>query len=151
MGIKISPIAHACNPNCTDAYHVYEVARALKVPMMIHTGNGIPFADPAQLRKPVKDFPDLNFVIAHGGLDTFSLQAIQLAEEFDNVYLEPSWVSTVTLTAMKNRCGASKIMFSSDTINNTEPELTKYNCVFTTDQDREQVFHKTAEQVFGLK
>lgn len=151
VAIKITPIGHACNPNSADAYHVYEVARGLGVPMMIHTGNGIPFADPAQLRKPIKDFPDVRFVIAHGGLDTFSLQAIQLAEEFDNAYLEPSWVSVVTLAAMKKRCGAAKIMFSSDTLNNTEPELTKYRCVFTDAAEQEQVFHRTCEQVFHLQ
>lgn len=151
VSVKITPIAHACNPGCKDAYHVYEIARGLNIPVMIHTGNGIPFADPAQLRKPVKDFPDVNFVIAHCGLDTFSQQAIQLGEEFDNVFLEPSWVSTVTLNNIRNRCGASKVMFSSDTLNNTEPELTKYACVFKDPEECEQVYHRTAEQVFKLK
>ncbi len=46
VGIKLTPIGHACNPSSRDGMHVFEVCRGLDVPLMIHTGNGIPFADP---------------------------------------------------------------------------------------------------------
>ena len=151
VGLKITPIAHACHPASRDAYFVYETARELGVPVMVHTGAGAPFADPAQLYKPLKDFPDVKLVIAHGGLDAMHTQAILMAKLCDNAFLEPSWVSTVSLNNMKQQLGAEKIMFSSDTLNNVAVELTKYRYVFRTDAELEQVFHRTAEQVFQLQ
>ncbi len=150
VALKLTPIGHACDPGSRDAYTIYKTAQELGVPVMIHTGNGLPFADPSHIYKPLKDFPEVTFVIAHAGLDMFHTQAVILAEEFENCYLEPSWVSTTTLSEMKARLGAEKIMFSSDTLNNTAPELTKYRCVFTSEEEQEQVFHKTAEKVFKL-
>ena len=60
VALKITPIAHACHPSSKDAYYVYEVCRELKVPLMIHTGNGIPFADPTACtreQKIIRMFP----------------------------------------------------------------------------------------------
>ncbi|KIX13985.1 amidohydrolase family protein [Dethiosulfatarculus sandiegensis] len=151
VGLKITPIAHACHPASKDAYTVYETARKLGVPVMVHTGAGIPFADPVQLLEPIKHFHDLKIIIAHAGLDIMNTQAIQLAKQFDNAFLEPSWCSTVSLANMYRQCGAEKIMFSSDTLNNVEAELTKYRYVFKKEAEQEQVFHKTAEMVFKLK
>jgi len=112
---------------------------------------GIPFADPAKLFDAVKSFPDVVFVVAHAGTDLLNTQAILLAQTFENVYLEPSWCSTVTLAVMKAKLGPARLMFSSDTLNNTEAELAKWRYVFKDDADLEQVFHKTAEEAFGLK
>ena len=150
VGLKITPIAHACHPASKDAFTVYETARKLGVPVMVHTGAGIPFADPVQLMEPLRQFPDLKIVLAHAGLDIMNTQAIQLAMQYDNAFLEPSWCSTVSLANMKRKCGPGKIMFSSDTLNNVEAELAKYRYVFKSDSELEQVFHKTVETVFAL-
>ena len=56
VGIKITPIGHACHPSSKDAMHVWEVCRELKVPLMIHTGAGIPFSDPMSVEKALRSF-----------------------------------------------------------------------------------------------
>ena len=150
VGLKITPIAHACHPASKDAYTVYETAKKLGVPVMVHTGAGAPFADPVQLLEPIKKYSDLKIIIAHAGLDMMNTQAIQLAKQFENAFLEPSWCSTVSLANMHRECGSKKIMFSSDTLNNVEAELTKYRCVFENKDDLEQVFYKTACDVFNI-
>ena len=148
-GVKITTIGHPCDPCSKDAYHVYECARGLNIPVMIHTGAGYPFADPMKLEKPLRDYPDVKFVIAHAGQDLYHFLAIQMCQRFPNAYLEPSWCSVVSLENMRNKVGASRIMFSADVVPNQEPEITKYNCVFSGDE-LEQVYHRTAEAVFGL-
>lgn len=75
-----------------DARTVYETARSLGIPVMVHTGMGIPFADPVRLYPLVRDFPGVKTVIAHAGSDFFTVQAMQLAKAFDHVWLEPSGV-----------------------------------------------------------
>ncbi len=54
VGIKITPIGHATHPSSKDALHVWEVCRELKVPLMVHTGAGIPFSDPISVEKALE-------------------------------------------------------------------------------------------------
>ena len=81
VALKITPIAHACHPSSKDAYYVYEVCRELKVPLMIHTGNGIPFADPTSVYQGAKDHPDVPVILAHAGSESFNQQARLLAKK----------------------------------------------------------------------
>ncbi|NLF26350.1 MAG: amidohydrolase family protein [Clostridiales bacterium] len=150
VGIKITPIAHAAHPGKKDCLFACEMARKHNVPVMIHTGAGVPFADPMQMVKAVEGFPDVRFVIAHGGTDNMCSSAIYLASKYDNVFVEPSWLAIHNLEGMYHRLGASKMMFSSDMCVNLPVELCKYNLVFQKEEDREQVFHRTLETVFAI-
>ena len=151
VGIKITPIAHACHPSKKDALMVFEVAQELGVPVMVHTGAGVPFSDPMQIAKPIEAFPHVKVVIAHGGSDSMMTSACYLARHYDNVFVEPSWLAIMNLKSMYKQIGASKMMFSSDMLVNLPIELHKYNTVFKNVQDREQVFYKTVKSVFALQ
>lgn len=150
VGIKITPIAHACHPKKKDAEMVFEIARELNVPVMIHTGAGVPFSDPMQAAKNIEAFPDIPVVLAHGGGDNMLTSALYLAKKYDNVFLEPSWLAIMNLEAARETVGPTKIMFSSDMIVNIPVELCKYKLVFKTEAEREQVFRKTIADVFKL-
>jgi uncharacterized protein len=151
VGIKITPIAHAVHPGSEDGRHVFEVARNLAVPVMVHTGAGIPFADPVSLLKVVKDFKEVKVILAHAGTDLFFQQALYLAEEFKNVYLEPSWVSILNLRKAIKTIGVKKIMFSSDHAINVPVELAKYTTLLTDEKELERALSGTAIEVFNLK
>lgn len=150
VGIKITPIAHAAHPAKSDCMAVFEVAKELNVPVMVHTGAGVPFADPMQLSKPIEAFRDVKIVIAHGGSDNMVGSAIYLARRYENVFIEPSWLAIPNLMGMYKQLGPGKIMFSSDMLVNLPMELCKYDLVFKEQEAREQVYHKTVESVFNL-
>ena len=57
IGLKLTPVSHAVNPESEDGLFVFETARKLGVPVMVHTGYGIPFADPEKLRKAAALYP----------------------------------------------------------------------------------------------
>lgn len=86
VAIKITPIGHAAHPSSKDALHVWEVCRSLGVPLMIHTGAGIPFSDPISVEKALSDFPDVTCVLAHAGSEMHNQQATYLAKKYDNVF-----------------------------------------------------------------
>lgn len=151
VGIKITTIAHAAHPSKEDCLMVFEIAQELGVPVMVHTGAGVPFSDPMQIAKPIEAFPDVPVVIAHGGSDNMMTSACYLARHYDNVYLDPSWLGIMNLKSMYKQVGASKIMFSSDMLVNLPVELCKYSLVFKDEADREQVYYKTIKEVFALK
>lgn len=150
VGIKITPIGHAVHPSSKDAMHVWEVCKELKVPLMIHTGAGIPFSDPISAERALECFPDVTCVLAHAGSEMHHQQAIYLARKFENVYLEPSWVGVIGVMNMIKQVGCSKIMFSSDNIHQIPVELAKYRSVMKDEFDLEKILYKNAVRVFGL-
>lgn len=150
VGLKITPIAHAAHPSSKDAFHVFEVARWLNVPVMIHTGAGVPFSDPISVVKAVENFRDVPVVLAHAGSEMHNQQATYIAKKYENVYLEPSWVGVIGVENMIKQVGCSKIMFSSDSINNIPVELAKYKSLIKNDDDLERVFSLNAISFYKL-
>jgi predicted TIM-barrel fold metal-dependent hydrolase len=150
VGIKLTPIAHAAHPNSADGRHVFEVATALGVPIMVHTGAGIPFADPTALEAVAADFRKVPIILAHAGTDLFFAQALSLAWRFDHVYLEPSWLGILNLRKALKTVGVSKIMFSADHAVNIPVELAKYTTLLEPGPDLERALAGTTVEVFSL-
>ncbi len=151
VALKITPIAHAVHPSSKDGLHVFEVAKSLKIPVMVHTGAGAPFSDPVSLIKALTAFKDVKVVLAHGGSDAFFQQALYLASTFENVYVEPSWLSILNLRKLIETIGVSRVMFSSDHAINVPVELTKYRTLLEDEEKLERVLSGTAIEVFNLK
>ena len=150
VAIKLTPIAHAAHPASADGRHVFEVATALGVAVMVHTGAGIPFADPSALTDVAADFRQVPIILAHSGTDLFFAQALALARRHDHVYLEPSWTNIINIEKALKSIGPGKIMFSSDHANNIPVELAKYRTLLPPGRDLDQVLSGTAIDVFGL-
>ena len=149
VGLKLTPIAHAAHPASRDGRHVFDVARSLGVPVMVHTGNGSPFADPAALLEVAGDFPETPIVLAHGGTDLLFAQALYLARTHENVYLEPSWLGILNLRHALSTVGPAKIMFSSDHGVNIPVDLAKYRTLLSG-PELDQALCRTAITVFKL-
>ncbi|MCC8191163.1 MAG: amidohydrolase family protein [Planctomycetes bacterium] len=150
VGIKLTPIGHACSPASRDGLRVFSVCQRLGVPLMIHTGNGIPFADPMAAVTGIEAYPDVRVVLAHAGSEMHYRQAIYLARKFDNVYLEPSWVGAAGVSVMLRELGSRKLMFSSDVIAQLPVELAKYRSLIPDPADLDQVLFRTVAEVYRL-
>lgn len=150
VGVKITPIGHAANPAGQDSMFAYEISRGLNIPVMVHTGAGAPFADPLNIIKPAKAFPDVKFVMAHAGTDALFTAALHVAESCPNVYLEPSWLNIYSLKAAVESIGPARIMFSSDMPMNIPVEIAKYRALTDDPAVLDQLFCRTAIDVYGL-
>ena len=150
VGIKLHTIGHALNPMSTDGATVFEAGREFGVPVMIHTGPGIPFADPGMAAPRARQFPDVTIILAHAGWSIFSGSAIAVAEQYDNVYLEPSWCRVSDIVPMVSRVGAGRIMFGSDDARNIQPELARYEAAGLSAGDLDRILGGTAAEVFRL-
>jgi predicted TIM-barrel fold metal-dependent hydrolase len=151
VGIKITPIGHATHPSSKDALHVWEVCRGLGIPLMIHTGAGVPFSDPISVESALSSFPDVVCVLAHAGSEMHNQQATYLAKKHDNLFLEPSWVGVLGVMNMIEQVGCGKILYSSDNIYNIPVELAKYRSVVKKPEELEKILYKNAVQIFDLK
>lgn len=150
VGLKMSTIAHAINPSSRDGMHVFEVAQALKIPVMIHTGSGAPLADPMSAWRALEVFPDVTAVLAHAGGNGMYAQAVILARKYDNVYLEPSWAPSVYIAAMVQEIGADRVLFSSDTVGNLAPALATFRALIRNDQALNTVLGQTAHSIYRV-
>ena len=151
VGIKIATISHAINPSSKDGFHVFEVAKMLDIPVMIHTGIGIPFSDPMSSWKVLEAFPEVKVIIAHAGSSFMIQQAIVLAQKFDNVYLETSWLPVPYVLEILKIIGADKLMFASDLSLNVPIEVMKYKMLVKKKSEYERIMSGTAIEVFNLK
>jgi uncharacterized protein len=117
---------------------------------MIHTGAGIPFADPISVEKALESFPDVTVVLAHAGAEMHNQQAISLARRYANVYLEPSWVGTIGVQNMIRAVGCGRILYSSDSVYQIPVELAKYRALITDPADLDKVLYQNAAAIYKL-
>ena len=150
VAIKLHTIGHSLNPLSVDGGSVFETARELDVPVMLHTGPGIPFADPTMVVPRAKQFPEVRIILGHAGWSMFTGSAIAVAETFDNIYLETSWCRSSDLAGLVARVGARRVMYGSDHPKNVAPELAKYRAAGLPQADLDLALGGTAVEVFRL-
>lgn len=151
VGIKLHPEAYACAPNSPQAKKVYEAARALHVPVMIHTGNGVPASLPSLAIIPAREYPEVTFVLAHAGGGVFGCEALVAAQVCPNIYLETSWCTVYMLKNFIEQIGCKRLMFGTDTPSNVGMELEKYRVQHLSDEELSWCLGRTAQNVFSLQ
>ena len=150
VGLKLHPFGHATNPLGSHGLRVFEAGERLGVPVMVHTGPGIPWTLPSLLRPIAEAHPELKIVVAHAGHNMLAAEAGLLAESCPNVYLEPSWVGGHTILHWVRSLGEHRVMFGSDHGENAATELAKYRSIGLTADELALVLGGTAAQVFRI-
>jgi hypothetical protein len=151
VGVKLHTIGHAINPLSSDATKVFEAAKRLHIPVIVHTGMGIPFALPSLVIPRAKAYPNVKIVLYHSGWQVFSPEDYVAASVCDNVYLETSWCSVLEKSWFINALGSDRVLFGSDLPENQAAEIFSFKSLNISDKDLENVLGKTAIRVFDLK
>jgi uncharacterized protein len=149
-GLKLHPNAFGMPPTHPAADKLYRVAEELDVPVMIHTGNGLPNALPSLVIPVAREYPAIRFVLAHAGGTMLGGDALVAAQECPNVYLETSWTAVDALQAMVQKLGPRRVMLGTDLVKNIPVELAKYRALGLAEEHLEWCLGKTAASVFHL-
>jgi predicted TIM-barrel fold metal-dependent hydrolase len=94
VALKLHPVHGGFRPDDREVYGAYAVCRERQVPVIIHSGtSSFPgsragYGDPAMLSDVVDDFPEVQFVLAHGGRGWWYDVAAFLALSRGNVWLD---------------------------------------------------------------
>lgn len=90
-GLKIYP---PCGYSASDSslYPYYEICRERNIPVLIHTGPTVPtlsfqHGHPNEVEQAARDFPEVSFILAHGGVN-YVHEAALLCAYRPNVYLD---------------------------------------------------------------
>ncbi len=119
--LKIHPAADGEGPKTTRYMNLLRAASELGMPVILHSGRFSTHAffrkpeagDPTVFRDWFKSFPQTRFVLAHMNLHEPDV-AMDLAEEFPNVFLSTSWQPAETIGEAVRRVGAERVLFASD-------------------------------------
>lgn len=96
VALKVHPVHGAFSPADKELLPAYQVCAERGVPVIIHSGTSTfpgsraKFGDPALLLDAIEDFPELNFVFAHGGRGWWYDTAAFLVLARPNVWMDLS-------------------------------------------------------------
>lgn len=86
------------------------------IPVLVHTGDG-PYSIPTQFYPLVKEFRDVNWIIAHFGVQTggvYSFEALWMVMDNPNVYVESGWCLQSRLVEFAEQMPRDRMMLGSD-------------------------------------
>ena len=150
IAIKLHPLASGVNPDSRAGRKALNAAREFNVPLMIHTGAGVPFAGPVNLIPLAQEYADVKIVMAHCGHIIFANEAAAVLRACPNVYGDTSWSPGFVLKRWCRTYGP-RFMLGTDHADNTGTELAKIRTVGLTTEEQTQFLESTAIEVFGLK
>ncbi|QBE61775.1 amidohydrolase family protein [Pseudoduganella lutea] len=94
-----------------------EKCAELGVLVKLHTGDG-PYSIPTEWVPMIKEFPTVNFIMAHFGVQTggvYCFEPFQLAMDLPNVYCESGWCLQSRIVEFAKVLPKHKILYGSDT------------------------------------
>ncbi len=153
VAMKLQPQYQGVNPLLPVTSFVYETALQHKLPLIIHTGSGIPHALPSLQIPVAQRYPDLRIILAHcGGGGMFKGEAIVAASLCPNIYLELSSLMPHDILEVLHHIPSSRLLAGSDLVESTRVELSKF---FLTDgiteAQRADILWNTAARLFPQK
>lgn len=150
-GLKLHPGAFACMPTSPQARKAFDTAAKLEIPLMIHTGNGVPTALPSMVIPMALKYPQLKIVLAHAGGGMYGCEALVAAQVCPNIYLETSWCPPNMVKSFVDEIGCARIMFGTDVPINAGAEIGKYRSLKLSEEQFARCCEGTAREVFQLR
>jgi len=118
--VKMHPTVQGFYPDADDAMEVYEAAERLGLTIFFHGGRaGIEpesqhtYAMPRHYEGALSSFPNLNFVIGHGGARD-AVAMLELATRYENAWLGIHGQGVTHLDEMIRRTGGERLLFGTD-------------------------------------
>jgi len=167
-GLKFHPPAQRFSPADRQASPVWELAEALHLPVLIHTGytamgagmrggGGIElsYGDPTLADRVAVDFPDLQIILAHPSWPWVE-QAIAIAQHKANVHLElsgwsPSRLPDSLVAAIRGPL-AHKTLFGTDfPFLTPERWIASFEKLGFDDETARMILRDNAVRVLGLE
>lgn len=139
---------HLASPTMENANKVFDTAEDLGVPVIVHTGLGVPLAMPSLCIPQARHHPQLPIILAHAGYGEYSAEGSVVPSECPNVNLEPSWCPVTEVRTMIRHHGAERVLFESDHPDNVPVELAKYRAAHLSEHELAECLSGTDERLF---
>ena len=153
-GIKMHPDSQRFNIDDPDLFPMYDMVQG-KIPVMLHMGDQrYDFSHPVRLRRVLELFPRLEVIAAHfGGYSMFETAKEQLSDKNCIFDISSAMMFMAPGEAEKyiNHYGAERLAYGTDyPLWDPVTEVNRFLQLKLTDEQFEQIAHKTAEQFLML-
>lgn len=154
-GIKLHPETQGVAVDDPRLLSLYE-ACADRIPVLIHTGDyRYDCSNPDRMARVLRLFPHNVFIGAHYGGWSVWDEAADKLHGFDNFFVDSSstfhWVDKDRVRGYIRTYGSEKVMFGSDfPMWDVRPEIDGMLSLGLSDSEYEDIFHRTAEKLFGI-
>jgi predicted TIM-barrel fold metal-dependent hydrolase len=149
--IKLQPQYQALNPLSERSDFFFEAAVKHKLPVVVHTGTGAPFALPSLYILTARKFPKLPIVLAHAGGSVFVSEAIVAATVCTNIYIELSSLTPHHVLDVLDHVPSERLMIGSDLPESVDGEMGKILGLDLVEDVKRDILWNTAECVFDGK
>lgn len=154
-----------------------DVIRKKKVPILFHTGfsgtntgrfvKSLAWRDPLALDEIAGEYWDVPIIIGHTGgqYPPYDMNALMMAYEHENIYLETSKSRTDVIEKAVSEIGASRILFGTDWVRETahsvgpmserpthlyDWNISMVEAAKISDEDKEMIFYRNMKSFLGL-
>ncbi|MGL4818543.1 MAG: amidohydrolase family protein [Bacilli bacterium] len=149
-GIKLSPMVYQFSLLGESTHALCARAGELNMPVYTHTLIHAS-ANTAAVGKLAEQYPNTTFIIGHMGFGPLDVEAIALAKQFDNLYLETSLGNYLGLEQAVSVCGATKLIFGSEyPLSRPIIELKKIECLRISDDAKSLILGGNIAQILQL-
>jgi len=146
--LKLQPQFCGLNPMSAKASWFFGLANEHRLPMIVHTGSGAPFALPSLLISPARQYPELPIVIGHGGSPVYYLEAIIAAEVCPNLYIDVSSLMPHHVLDILRHIDSTRVMAGSDLPESAGIELGKIVTLPVEESVRRNILWDTPRRLF---
>ncbi len=134
VGIKLHPRAQAFGlASHPGVEAIFAVVEERQVPMLIHTGAGLPPEFGGEMVQIVERHPDVRLILAHLGITDQGIMGDGLAG-YPSIVYDSSWMNAFEFLTLLSRVPAERIVFGADppygrTLNALYLLLRSLNCI----------------------
>lgn len=154
-GIKLHPDSQQFSIDDPRLFPVYEMIRG-KIPVMLHMGDRrYEYSHPRKLRMVLEQFPGLEVIAAHfGGYSMYEIAYEELHDKHCIMDISSSLMLMPPGVAEKyiRMYGAERMAYGTDyPMWDPVMEVERFLNLDLTDEEKEQIAHKTTERFLKLK
>ncbi len=158
QGIKVHPAVQLVGPEHPRAQKLYRLCGKRSLPVLWHCGPvdietrmGRKLSQVKRYREPIEKCPETTFILGHSGALQME-EALELAMEFPNVYLELSCQGLPNIRKILASASPERLLFGTDwPFYHQAPGIAKILMASENDEElRRAVFSENAIRLFGL-
>jgi hypothetical protein len=146
--LKLQPQYQALNPISSRSDFLFAAAREHRLPVIVHTGSGVPFALPALYIAPARRFPDLPIILGHAGGSVYYLETIVAAQTCPNLYIEVSSLMSHHVLEILAHVPSARLLAGSDLPDSIDAEFTKILSLPVAAEAKRDLLWNTARRLF---